>query len=197
MSNPCNGYVDIAAGSLPALDGLGSQCINMETELNSGNRPTRILIGDLQSNPCNGYVGIAAGSLPALDGPGSQCINMETELNSGNRPTQILIGDLQSNLALHLYRYATDKTYDGSTGTKFFLNSDNYFLLGFDENSNPENPTTGKPYIPAFAADAVVAVTRNDDSMLYALWEPMVYVTFVNTTGADLIIDLSGTGEAP
>ncbi len=142
-----------------------------------------------------GYVNTTeSNSLPALTGPGHQAINTTTELDDSSNPTQILIGDIQSNLALHLYRYATTKMHSGVTGTNFFSHSDNYFLLGFDENSDPNNLTTGQPYIPAFAADAVAAVTRNDNRTLYAIWEPMVYVTFVNTTGVDLVIDLTGTG---
>ncbi|MBQ7736541.1 MAG: InlB B-repeat-containing protein [Oscillospiraceae bacterium] len=132
-------------------------------------------------------------SLPALSGPGSSCINTESELDTNSNPTQILFGDFQSNLELHLYRYATANTYNGVTGTNFFSNVDNYLLLGFDENSDPASPTTGMAYIPMYAPDSVAAVTRNDQVTLYALWEPMVYVTFVNTTDENITVDLSDT----
>ena len=69
-------------------------------------------------------------------------------------------------------------------------------MLGFDENSDPNRPTTTKPYIPAYAADSVIAVTRNDARTLYAMWEPMVYVTFVNTTDKPITINLSGSGNS-
>lgn len=117
-------------------------------------------------------------SFPSLGGPGNQDIKYE----SGN-PVQILIGDVQSNLALHLNGYAD-----------FFSNDDKYLLIGFDENTDPTSPKTGKAYIPTFALDSVAGVTRESDDILYAMWEPMVYATFINTTDEDLEIDLSGTG---
>ena len=134
--------------------------------------------------------------LPLIDGPGRQAFNNDISTwGSNDARTQILIGDLQSNLALHLYRYATNKTYNGVQGTNFFSHENNYLLIGFDENADPMNPTTGKAFIPTFASDSVASVTRNEtNKILYAMWEPMVYATFVNTTAEDLVIDLSGTG---
>jgi len=140
-----------------------------------------------------GYVNSTDSStLPDIDGPGNQYINTSDELDTQDRPTQIIIGDLQSNLGLHLYRYATLQTHNGIQGTKLFSHNDGYLLLGFDENPDPNSPKTGKPFIPTASPDSVVAVTRNDNKTLYAMWEPMVYVTFVNTTGEDIDIDLSG-----
>lgn len=115
--------------------------------------------------------------LPALAGPGSSFIE----------GSKILFGDIQSNLAVDLAGYAAEG--------KFFSHEQNYRLLGFDEESAPESLSTGKPYIPAFGANAVIAVTRDDDRTLYAVWEPMIYITFVNTTEEDITADLTGTGE--
>lgn len=166
-----------------------------EQEETSYRRPD---ITNLILDANDGYLGYISNlhnvQLPELSGPGHQIINETSELYNGN-PTQILIGDLQSNLALHLYRYATTKTYNSVQGTNFFSHTNGYLLIGFDENDDPMDPTTGKAYIPAFAADSVASVTRNEtNKILYAMWEPMVYATFVNTTDEDLIIDLSGTG---
>ena len=136
-------------------------------------------------------------ALPALDHPGHTCINTDDHLDGSGRPTQILFGDLdeklQSGLAVHLYRYATAQTHNGVQGTEYFSNDDFYLLLGFDGNEDPLSPTTGSPYIPAFAADAVAAVTREGQETLYALWEPMIYVVFVNTTGEPITVRFSGT----
>lgn len=145
-----------------------------------------------------GYVNTADSTgLPALDHPGHTWINTEDHLDGGGRPTQILFGDtdelLQSNLALHLYRYATEQTHDGVQGTSYFSNDGFCLLLGFDENEDPFNPTTGSPYIPAFAADAAAAVTREGQETLYAMWEPMIYVTFVNTTEQPITVHCTGT----
>ena len=150
------------------------------------------------NDPRGGYVNTADSTgLPALDHPGHTWINTEDHLDGGGRPTQILFGDteelLQSNLALHLYRYATEQTHDGVQGNSYFSNDDFYLLLGFDENEDPLNPTTGSPYIPAFAADGVAAVTREGEKTLYALWEPMIYAIFVNTTSEPITVRFSGT----
>lgn len=150
------------------------------------------------NDPHGGYVNTADSTgLPALDHPGHTWINTEDHLDGGGRPTQILFGDtdelLQSNLALHLYRYATEQTHDGVQGTSYFSNDEFCLLLGFDENEDPFNPTTGSPYIPAFAADAAAAVTREGQETLYAMWEPMIYVTFVNTTEQPITVRCTGT----
>ena len=150
------------------------------------------------NDPRGGYVNSAdSAGLPALDHPGHTWINTEDHLDGSGRPTQILFGDteelLQSNLALHLYRYATEQTHDGVQGTSYFSNDDFYLLLGFDEQEDPLNPTTGSPYIPAFAADGVAAVTREGQKTLYAMWEPMIYAIFVNTTSEPITVRFSGT----
>ena len=143
-----------------------------------------------------GYVNTTdSGALPSLNHPGVSIINAADHLDMENRPTQILFGDFQSDIALHLYQYATTETYSSVTGTEFFGNGNEYLLLGFDENEDPNSPTTGKNFIPAYTSDAVIGVTRNEtDKILYAMWEPMVYVTFVNTTDGDITVDLSGSG---
>ncbi|MCR5466559.1 MAG: InlB B-repeat-containing protein [Lachnospiraceae bacterium] len=141
-----------------------------------------------------GYLNTTDSSaLPSLSGPGHTFIDTTDGLDSSGRPTRILLGDLQSNMALHLYRYATAKSFGGVNGTNFFSHNDNYFLLGFDESADPFDLSTGKAYVPAYAPDAVTAVTRNENRTIYAMWEPMVYVTFVNTTGADIAVTLGGS----
>ena len=138
-----------------------------------------------------GYVNTDDSSeLPALNDGAVSRIKTETDsLDTQGDPKQILFGDVQSNLALHLNQYATTE------GRQYFTSRDGYLLLGFDENMDPNSPTTGKEFIPAFASDAVIAVTRNEtDKILYAMWEPMVYVNFVNTTEKEITVKLSGTG---
>ena len=143
----------------------------------------------------NGYVVTEDSTvLPVLPGSGSSWINNQNNLFEG-RPTQIWFGDIQSNLALHLHRYATVKTFGGITGNKVFAHKDGYLLLGFDEASDPLAPSTGSGFIPAYFADAVIAVPRTESKTLYAMWEPLVYVTFVNTTEEDITVDLTGTSS--
>lgn len=137
------------------------------------------------NQPYGGYLDSSAGSLPTLDWTGSTDFNL---------PYQILIGDFQSNAAVHLYKYATTKEFNGITGIQFFKNDGPYTLLGFDPSADPENPSTGSAFVPAYSPDSVISVTRDDNVTLYALWEPKIYVTFVNTTDKPITINLSGTG---
>ena len=121
-------------------------------------------------------------ALPNWNYPGTQAINTTTNLDYQGRPKQILFGDIQSSAAVHLYKYATELT-QGADGTalsdahQFFTNSNGHFLLGFDNN-----PAEGD-YIATYPADSVIAITRADNKTIYAVWEPMVYVKFVNNTG--------------
>ncbi len=108
---------------------------------------------------------------------------------------QILFGDTQSNVSVHLSDFADS-----------FRNSYKYYLLGFDEGSNcgaaydagsaADGLRSGYPFIASYAADSVIGIDLADPypNHLYAVWEPMVYVTFVNDTEADIVLTLSATG---
>ena len=168
-----------------------------EPEDNTKRRPEITnLILDANDAYVGGYVNTTdPDALPALGKPGHSGINTTSALFNG-QPTRIEIGDLQSNTAIHLFKYATDDTYDEVTGTNFFSNDGPYTLIGFDENEDPQTPTTGSAYVPAYAPDSVIAVTRNDHRTLYALWEPKIYVTFVNATNEPIDILLKGNGTS-
>ena len=167
-----------------------------ERESDTERRPfVTDLILDANDSYGGGYINTEdSNNLPPLSNPGYSSINTTTELNNGH-PTQINIGDFQSNTALHLYRYATIKEFNGVAGTNFFSTDLPYMLIGFDENADPEHPSTGSAYVPAYSPDSVIAVTRNDDKILYAMWEPMIYVTLVNDTDAPIDVVLSGHGS--
>lgn len=93
---------------------------------------------------------------------------------------KILFGDIQTNVDVHLDKYKDS-----------FSHVAGYALVGFDESSDAE----GIRYLPAYDADAVIGVDGNPDkaNYLYAIWELMVYVTFVNNTSEPINVDLSGT----
>ncbi len=97
---------------------------------------------------------------------------------------QIVFGNIQSSIAVHLNQYAVPPN-------NYFRHQGAYFLLGFDGEDDPHND-----YIAHYPADSVIAVQRTDHLKLDAVWERMVYVTFVNTTDKDITIDLVGTGES-
>lgn len=100
----------------------------------------------------------------------------------GDEAAAIGFGDIQSGQTVALYRYAADLTEDAagaeiSDTHNYFLHPEGHFLLGFDEE-----PAEGD-YIASYPADSLIAVTRNDARTLYAVWEPMVYLTLRNETG--------------
>ncbi len=121
---------------------------------------------------------------------------------------QIVFGDIQSSAAIHLYKYATGDSDTGlAGGTNYFKHQEGFFLLGFDVQQDPENivkvdpqndAITGaaQPYVPNYPADSVIAVQRTDDKLLYAIWEPMVYVTFENKTNGEVTFNLSSANGA-
>lgn len=94
-------------------------------------------------------------------------------------------GDIQSNTAVHLYRYATELQDDaqGRTlvppGTNYFKHDNRYLLIGFDDASDEGD------YVADHTADSVISLSRTDNITLYAVWEPMVYITLKNETRDD------------
>ena len=125
-----------------------------------------------------------AAVMPDWGKPGDSSI----PYNSSEDVYEILFNNTQLNIDLNLFDYR-----------KFFKNSENFFLLGFDEQPNPmlikdENGNT-TPYIPKYPADSVIAFDNRETlpNKLYAIWEPMVYTTFVNNTGADIRLDITGS----
>ena len=69
---------------------------------------------------------------------------------------------------------------------KNFSHTDGNLLLGWNTTPDAGN------YIPEYYADAVIGVNKNDmPNILYAVWEPMVYLTLKNDTSKDVAFDLS------
>ena len=105
---------------------------------------------------------------------------------------KIIFGDIQSNISVHLTQYAVSSQYQDYYTVlphNYFKHSGAYFLLGFDRHPDDD-------YIAEFPADSVIAVQRKDKETLFAVWEKMVYVNFINTTDKDITIELTGTGES-
>ncbi len=95
---------------------------------------------------------------------------------------RIHFGDIQSNIAVHLYQYATTLDKDAQNnaldpvGVNYFKHPEGYLLIGFDKISNEGD------FVADFEADSVISLARTDRQTLYAVWEPMVYITFKNET---------------
>ncbi len=144
----------------------------------SSDRRPEIVNLTLDAN--TGYINTSSSSdLPEWNSSGKSRINDHNFLDG--HPTQILFDTVQSSAAVHLYKYATELTEaaDGVALTdahQFFEHPQGYFLLGFDNDAREGD------YVAAYPADSVIAVTRTDNRTVYAVWEPMVYLTFVNNT---------------
>ena len=136
-----------------------------------------------------GYTGKTPDSLPFWDAyPGTSAVNLSTDTTTvagETVPTQILFGDIQSSAALHLYKYATDPGIIAADGYNYFTHEEGHFLLGFDDEPNEND------YIATYSADGVIAVTRDPDEIIYAVWEPMVYMTFKNETDKPVTFSLA------
>ena len=77
----------------------------------------------------------------------------------------------QNNFSVNLADYSST-----------FAHANGYFLLGWD--TNRVNDTM----IPAYYANETVGIDKSnaDANALYAVWEPQVYIDFVNDTGTNL-----------
>ena len=148
-----------------------------------------------------GYVDPSVGELPGWSYPFRfRAIGTDTKVVSGEeKPYKILFGDAQSNAAVHLYQYATVLTESDAeppaaldpAGKNYFVHSGGYKLVGFDIDAEDTNCA---PDIPA---DGVISVSPRDSHTLYAVWEPMVYITFKNETGqGDVVLHLGGSENA-
>ena len=81
------------------------------------------------------------------------------------------------NNQIRLERRDNNFAVDLSNYAKNFTNDNGHMLLGW--NTTPD----ADDYIPEYYADAVVGVNKeNMPNILYAVWEPMVYLTIRNTT---------------
>ena len=132
-----------------------------------------------------GSVNSSIGTLPEWTWPG----------HYWSDGTCIYFGDTQSNTAVKLYKYATTLTQSEITGetlnpagVNVFTHSKGFKLIGFDLDS----PDTD--FVPDYPADGVIAVSPKSAHTLYAVWEPMVYLTIKNETGVGPVtFNISGT----
>ncbi|MCR5294722.1 MAG: InlB B-repeat-containing protein [Lachnospiraceae bacterium] len=100
----------------------------------------------------------------------------------------ITFGDIQSNQAVNLYKYATDAVHNSVSGVNYFYkkdaNGNPLRLIGFDAKKNEGD------YLADYPADSVISLQRTDQITLYAVWEPMVYLSFKNETSGALTLGL-------
>ena len=77
----------------------------------------------------------------------------------------------QNNFSVNLADYAS-----------MFAHGNGYFLLGWDPLSHVSS------LIPTYSAVQTIGMDKTSDSenTLYAVWEPQIYIDFVNDTGDDL-----------
>ncbi|MCR4671524.1 MAG: InlB B-repeat-containing protein [Saccharofermentans sp.] len=204
-------YAEPTPYTIDAADADPYGCIHMRAVYQSVNESDRRpKVANLMLNANDGYITDGSGTVLSTDADitsatgwtGSGVVVEDVSEN------EIVFGNMQSNNAVHVYKYAVapgtlNAPYDASS--IYFKHPDGYLLIGFDEGSDysldrtgatEDDLLTGDPYIPTYAADSVLSVQRTDEVKLYAVWEPMVYVTFTNRTSQPVTFDLTGSGEA-
>lgn len=135
-----------------------------------------------------GYIDVTKGSWPSWGYAGASAPGSAVLADNG-LPRQILFQNIQSNAAVQLYQYATWRSGE-PTGVNFFVHSAGFKLLGFDSDGPDAN------YIADFVtSDGLVAVGPGTSGVLYAVWEPLVYVNFDNQTHGDLTFSLASESD--
>ncbi|MBP5494717.1 MAG: InlB B-repeat-containing protein [Lachnospiraceae bacterium] len=191
---------------IDASDADSSGCIHMQAVYQSVNESDlRPEVANLMLNANDGFITTNGGSSRLAS---DEDITVESGWGVGTviedeSENEVVFGDMQSNDAVHLYKYAIrqgamDPPYDNSG--LYFYHPNHYLLIGFDEKSDYTHKltegnsadNTDNPYVPHYAADAVISVQRTDSERLYAVWEPMVYVTFTNRTKQPVTFTVSG-----
>lgn len=106
---------------------------------------------------------------PALSGVGTYTGGTAGNISGLN--AGIWFAGRQNNFSVNLAAYASA-----------FAHTNGFFLLGWDTN---RVAATG---IPAYYANETIGVDKaaSAENVLYAVWEPQIYIEFVNDTGAAL-----------
>ena len=119
----------------------------------------------------NDNAGLAAGFTvdPSLDGVGTYAAGTAggfAGLNEG-----VWFAGRQNNFSVNLADY-----------TPAFAHQNGYLLLGWDTNR------VSSSLIPAYYANETVGVDKSTagENILYAVWEPQIYILFTNKTGVAL-----------
>ena len=192
---------------IDASDADSNGCIHMQAVYQPVN------VSDLRPEVANLMLNANDGYLTSNGGNTALTSNANITAESGWKgigtvvedaaENEVVFGDMQSNDAVHLYKYAIrqgalDPPYDNSG--LYFKHPNNYLLIGFDEKPDythkitqgDSSDNTDSAYVPHYASDAVISVQRTDSEKLYAVWEPMVYVTFTNRTTQPVTFTVSG-----
>ena len=192
---------------IDASDADSNGCIHMQAVYQPVN------VSDLRPEVANLMLNANDGYLTSNGGNTALTSNANITAESGWKgigtvvedaaENEVVFGDMQSNDAVHLYKYAIrqgalDPPYDNSG--LYFKHPNNYLLIGFDEKPDythkitqgDSSDNTDSAYVPHYASDAVISVQRTDSEKLYAVWEPMVYVTFKNRTSQPVTFTVSG-----
>ena len=146
----------------------------------------------------NQNASVNAGNVPAQDGAvGTYTESVRpTFWEAWSQPLHqgVWMNRQNKNFSVTLADYA-DEYLNG--GRNVFCSASHDLLLGWDSESDPDRLPNGA-YLPSYYADAVIGVYREQGDtdhtpeILYALWEPMVYLTLVNDTGTQLHLTLTG-----
>ena len=106
---------------------------------------------------------------PSLDGVGTYTDGVAGNISGLNQG--VWFAGRQNNFSVPLADY-----------TAAFAHQNGYLLLGWDTNR------VSSTMIPAYYANETIGVDKSDagENILYAVWEPQIYILFTNKTGVAL-----------
>ena len=106
---------------------------------------------------------------PSLDGVGTYADGVAGNISGLNQG--VWFAGRQNNFSIPLADY-----------TAAFAHQNGYLLLGWDTNR------VSSTMIPAYYANETIGVDKSDvgENILYAVWEPQIYILFTNKTGVAL-----------
>ncbi len=107
------------------------------------------------------------------------------EVNDHGLPGDSYIYADTDDEVLHFEKQINNTAVELMSYYRNFTHSTGYMLLGWNDTADPGN------YVPKHAADAEIGIDKNAPNTLYAVWEPMVYLTFVNQTADSLEVNVS------
>ena len=119
----------------------------------------------------NDNAGLAAGAAVAAEAGRVGTYTDGSTANVSGLNQGVWFAGQQNNFSVNLAYY-----------TSTFAHNNGYFLLGWDTNRVVSS------LIPSHYANETIGIdkTSNDENVLYAVWEPQIYIEFVNDTGATL-----------
>jgi len=119
----------------------------------------------------NENAGLAAGATIATEAGRIGTYTDGSTASVGGLNQGVWFAGQQNNFSVNLADYTAD-----------FAHNNGYFLLGWDPHRDSGT------LIPTYYANETIGIDKETgtENILYAVWEPQIYIEFINDTGAEL-----------